>query len=157
MTSPLDTPSTRPAAGGAPTGRSVTSQGDRDRGRAFYREFVPAMMAYGLLLVLVLVFGKLDGHSPWRFGWAVLPVVPIGWVLWAVARHLRRVDEMQQRLMLQGLGIGFAASMLASVTAGFLGIAGLDMRFVGWIIYGIGMAGWAIGAAVGAAAAGRTA
>ncbi len=113
------------------------------------------MVAYVVVLALVVGFGDLNGPSTWRIGWALLPVLPIGWALWAVVRHLRRVDELQQRLLLQGLGVGFAASMMASVTVGFLGIAGLDMRFAGWIIYGVGMLAWIIGAAAGAAAMGK--
>lgn len=127
------------------------SEGDRDRSRHFYLDFIPAMLGYGVVLVAVVFFGQLDGNSNARFLWALLPVIPIVWVLRAVLRHLRRVDEFQQRLLLQGLGVGFAAAMLAAVTLGFLGIVGLDMRFAGWIIYVIGMLGWAIGQAVAAA------
>lgn len=115
------------------------------------------MLAYGAVLALVVMFGHLHGHSAWRILWALLPVLPVGWALWAVVRHLRRVDELQQLLLLQGLGVGFAAAMLASITVGFLGIAGLDMRFAGWIVYGVGMLAWIIGAAAGAAAVGQKA
>lgn len=115
------------------------------------------MLAYGVVLALVVVFGPLHGHSSWRILWALLPVLPVGWVLWAVIRHLRRVDELQQRLLLQGLGVGFAAAMLASITVGFLGIAGLNMRFAGWIVYGVGMLGWIIAATAAAAAVGQKA
>ncbi len=34
--------------------------------------------------------------------------------------------------------------MIASLTVGFLGIAGLPMLFAGWIIYGTGMLGWIV-------------
>lgn len=115
------------------------------------------MLAYGAVLALVVMFGHLHGHSAWRILWALLPVLPVGWALWAVVRHLRRVDELQQLLLLLRLGVGFAAAMLASITVGFLGIAGLDMRFAGWIVYGVGMLAWIIGAAAGAAAVGQKA
>ena len=82
--------------------------------------------------------------------WAVLPVVPMLWVLRAVSRHLRRVDDYQQRLLLRGLGVGFAVAMFSAVTVGFLGIAGMDMRLSGWIIYGAGMLGWLVAAAFAA-------
>jgi len=109
------------------------------------------MVGYVVVLVFVLIFGNLDGTSPWRFVWAILPVLPLLLVLRAVSRHLRRIDEFQQHQLLQGLGIGFAVAMIAAVTVGFLGIAGLDMRLAGWIIFAAGMAGWVVGAA-GAAA-----
>lgn len=113
------------------------------------------MLAYCVVLAVVVVLGHLHGHSDWRIFWALLPVLPVVWALWAVTRHLRRVDELQQRLLLQGLGVGFAAAMLTSVTVGFLGIAGLDMRFAGWIVYGVGMLAWIIAAAAGTAAVGK--
>jgi hypothetical protein len=133
------------------TSKRDTSRGDRARARAYLREFVPGMVGYCVVLVLVLIFGDLDGTSPWRYVWAILPVLPLFLVLRAVSRHLRRVDEFQQHQLLQGLGIGFAVAMIAAVTVGFLGIAGLDMRLAGWIIFAAGMAGWIVGSA-GAAA-----
>jgi hypothetical protein len=102
------------------------------------------MLGYGLVLTAVLVWGHLDGSSPWRFGWALLPVVPALWTVRAVLRHVRRIDDYQRLLLLQGLGVGFAISMIASLTLGFLAIAGLPMRGAGWIVYGAGMLGWLV-------------
>jgi len=133
------------------TSKVDSSRGDRARAKAYFREFIPGMVGYAVVLVLVLIFGDLDGTSPWRFVWAILPVLPLLLVLRAVSRHLRRVDEFQQHQLLQGLGIGFAVAMIAAVTVGFLGIAGLDMRIAGWIIFASGMAGWIIGSASAAA------
>ena len=124
--------------------KSGRSRGDRARGWAYVRDFVPAMLAYCVVLVLVLTFGDLDGSSPWRFVWAVLPVVPLIWVGVAVVRHLRRLDDYQQRLTLQSLGVGFAVAMAAAVTLGLLGAAGLQLLVTPWIIFGAGMPGWGI-------------
>jgi hypothetical protein len=128
--------------------RSGQSRGDRARAWAYVREFVPAMVAYCVVLALVLTFGNLDGTSPWRFVWAVLPVLPLIWVCVAVLRHLRRLDDYQQRLTLQGLGVGFAVAMAAAVTMGLLGAAGLQSPVTPWIIFGAGMAGWGITAII---------
>jgi hypothetical protein len=101
-----------------------------------------------VVLILVVIFGDIDGTSAWRFLWALLPVVPALWVLRAVSRHLARVDEYQQQKLLQGIGVGFAVAMITAITLGFLGIAGLDMRLAGWITYGAGMLGWLISSAI---------
>jgi hypothetical protein len=106
------------------------------------------MLAYCVVLILVLTFGDLDGTSPWRFLWAVLPVLPLIWVGIAVVRHLRRLDDYQQRLTLLSLGVGFAVAMAAAVTMGLLGAAGLQTLVTPWIIFGAGMAGWGITAIV---------
>lgn len=112
------------------------------------------MVGYLVVLAGVLVLGDLNGSDPWRFGWALLPVVPLLWVVRAVVRHLRRADEYQQRQLLLELGLDFAVAMVAAVTLGFLGIAGLDMRFAGWIVFAVGMASWILGRA-GLSRAGR--
>lgn len=124
--------------------RSEQSRGDRARAWAYIREFVPAMLTYCVVLVLVLTFGDLDGTSPWRFVWAVLPVLPLIWVGIAVVRHLRRLDDYQQRLTLLSLGVGFAVAMVAAVTMGLLGAAGLQTPVTPWIIFGAGMFAWGV-------------
>lgn len=111
-------------------------------------DFFPTMAAYVVVLVLVVTFGGMDGNNPTRFAWALLPVIPLAWVIWAIVRHLRRIDELQSRQTYQGLSVGFGAAMLAAVTTGFLAIAGLDLRFSGWIIFAIGMLGWVLGQAI---------
>lgn len=93
---------------------------------------------------MVLRWGHLDGTSPWRFGWALLPVIPALGLVRAVVRHVRRIDEYQRLLSLEGLAVGFAIAMIAAVTVGFLGIGGLPMRAAGWVVYAAGMAGWLV-------------
>ncbi|HYI34091.1 MAG TPA: hypothetical protein VEX88_11580 [Glaciibacter sp.] len=124
--------------------RTDVSVGDRAISRAYQREFWLGMLAYILCLGAMLLWGDLDGESPWRFGWALLPVLPALWVVVAILRHIRRLDDYQQRLLLQGLGVGFALAMVASVTLGFLAVAGLTLPGVPWIIYSAGMLGWLV-------------
>jgi hypothetical protein len=123
------------------TARSI---GDRERYRAYHSDFWPGMLGYAVVLTVVIVWGHLDGGSGWRYGWALLPVVPALWIVRAVVRHIRRIDDYQQRLLLQALAVGFAVAMLAALTVGFLGIAGLALPAAGWIVYGAGMLGWAV-------------
>jgi hypothetical protein len=100
------------------------------------------VVGYAVVLVPVLAWGHLDGTSPLRFVWALLPVIPALWMVRAVLRHLDRVDDYQRLLLLKGLGVGFAVAMVASVTVGFLGAAGLVTPGAGWVIYAAGMFGW---------------
>jgi hypothetical protein len=124
------------------------STGDRAIASAYHREFWPGMLGYVLLLGAALLWGDLDGDSPSRFAWALLPVLPLVWVVFAILRHLRRIDDYQKLLLLRGLGIGFVVAMMTSVTVGFLDIAGLGLMGDGWIIYGAGMFAWLIASAV---------
>ena len=127
---------------------TAPSAGDRARGRAYARDFWPGMAGYGIVLAAVLTWGGLDGDSPWRALWALLPVVPALWIVRAVVRHVHRIDDYQRLLLLQSVGVGFAIAMIASLTVAFLDIAGLDVPAPGWVVYGAGMLGWALCAAV---------
>lgn len=82
--------------------------------------------------------------APPRFLWAVLPVLPLLWVLVAVVRHVHRLDDYQQRLLLDGFAVGFGVAMAAAVTIGLLQAAGLQSDITGWVIFGAGMFGWGI-------------
>ena len=137
MTSTLDT--------------SSGSRGDRHRARAYLRDFLPGMALYLVMVPAVLAWGDLRGAHQLRLVWALAPLVPALWTVWAIARHLRRVDEYQQRLLLSGVAIGFAAAMVACVGAGFLALAGVAQPFPGasiWFVFAVGMVGMAVGAAV---------
>ena len=134
MTRNLDTP--------------VRSDGDRRRTRAYLREFVPGIVAYMLVLVAALRWGGLDGTSPWRLVWAVLPVLPMIWIAVAVVRHLRRIDEYQRGKLLSGFAVGFAVAMLGSITLGILGTAGVHLEGEPFWIYAAGMVGWGVASAV---------
>ncbi|GAB2815041.1 hypothetical protein GCM10027022_01310 [Alpinimonas psychrophila] len=127
---------------------SGVSAGDRAISRSYLREFWSGMIAYFVILAAVLLWGQLDGDSPWRFVWALLPVLPALWLVVALLRHIRRIDDYQRQLLLQGLAAGFALAMLASVTFGFLAIAGLEVPGMAWIIYSIGMLGWLVASQV---------
>jgi len=107
-------------------------------------EFGIGMVGYLIALSATLVWGHLESSSPWRIAWALLPMIPMLWVLIALLRHIRRIDDYQRFLLLQGLGVGFGAAMIASVTLGFLSIAGLAVPMMGWIIFSVGMLGWIV-------------
>jgi len=117
---------------------------DRTKARAYNRDFWPGMVGYAIVLVAVLNWGGLDGHSPWRFIWALAPVLPAAWMVRAVFRQVQRVDEYQKLLLIQSLAVGFAVAMLTSISLGFLAIAGLQLADAPWIVFGAGMLGWGL-------------
>jgi len=133
MTSNLDSKSSGPV--------------ERSINRRYLVEFGIGMLGYLVTLTATLVWGHLDGSNPGRFAWALLPVLPVLPVIWlvvALLRHIRRIDDYQRFLLLQGLGVGFGAAMIASVTLGFLSIAGLAVPMMGWIVFSVGMLGWIV-------------
>ncbi|HEU4568706.1 MAG TPA: hypothetical protein VFR99_11785 [Marmoricola sp.] len=122
------------------------SAGDRARSRAYAREFIPGLLGYAVVLVLVVAFGGLDGTSPWRFVWAALPAVPAVWMVWAVWRYVQRADEYQRVLLLGKLALSFGVMVVTSVTLGLLVAAGLPAGSTPWIIYASGMITWVVSA-----------
>jgi hypothetical protein len=113
--------------------------------RAYYREFIPAVVGYVAVLTAIIVFVDFRTAGPWKFPIALLPVIPVLWCFRAAARHLRRVDEMQRTIQVDGMAAGFGTAMVASVTIGFLAMAGLNTnRWGPWAIYSVGMMTWLI-------------
>lgn len=115
---------------------------------AYNRDFAPAIIGYVAVTVAITIFVDFEGAGAWKYLVALLPIIPALWGVRAVGRNLARIDEMARTDLLTAMAIGFGLAMIAALTIGFLGIAGLDSTLWGpWVIYGAGMAGWAFGAA----------
>lgn len=93
--------------------------------KRYGKEFGAAMLGYAILLPLSIHLLKSDPLSPSRFLWALLPVLPAPFAIWAVVRFYRGLDELHRRIHLEGLSLSFPASLLIIFTYGFLQNAGL--------------------------------
>ena len=101
--------------------KAGASRGDKARSRAYVKDFLPGIVGYLVLLAVVIAFGDLDGTSPWRFLWALLPVLPMIWIVRALIRHFRRIDDYQRGRLLEGMAVGFAVAMISAITIGSSG------------------------------------
>lgn len=93
--------------------------------RQYYRDFVPPMLAY---VVVMLVWKRLlDAVGPsWlRVLIALLPALLVVLVIRAMARYVRGADELQRRIELESVAIAAALVAAVYMTAGFLQSAGL--------------------------------
>lgn len=93
--------------------------------RRYLREFFPSMLAY---LVLVFAFKPLLGlvdDTPLRILIALLPVLPIVFVVRAMVRKLLDGDELERRMQLEAVSIASISVGLLSFAAGFMGLAGV--------------------------------
>ena len=82
-------------------------------GRRYLRALWPAMVVYSLTLFASIYLIRRGIESvPLRGLVAVLPVLPIGWMMLAALRYLREVDELQRRIETEAIGI---ASLLVSL------------------------------------------
>ena len=118
-------------------------------GRVYLMQFVGALIAYGIvLLVSVLILRSYpDPEAIWRIPVALLPVVPAIFLIMAFVRYLRAMDELQRRIQLEALAIGFGGTAVLTFGYGFLqgvGLPLLNWTFVFPLMIGL----WGIGVAI---------
>ncbi len=125
------------------------SEVERHQARQYLREFVPGLVGYGLALLLAIIFGDTAGEISWRLLWWLGPLVFVGLVIRAVVRALRRSDEYQRQISLEGMAVGFAASMFAALTFGLLGVQiELPAGAAVWGVFVIGILSWGVAVTV---------
>lgn len=95
-------------------------------GKTYFVEFGLAMIiAYPLVLILSITLLKHNPDSLWRVPLAVAPVIPSLFGLRAFLRFLSRMDELERRIQLEGIGFSFGATVVVAMTLGFLENVGL--------------------------------
>lgn len=126
----------------------VSKEPLRPEMKRHFRSFFPAMVGYLLILPVVgLVQHELLPH--WAFALvALLPVVPIGWVLVSIARYVRDSEELEQRIQLEAIALGCAATLLLTFVGGMLEMVDVLHLHMGlfWVFpimsVTYGVAGW---------------
>lgn len=95
--------------------------------RRYVREFVPAITAYMLLIVVsTTVIHHTDATQTALRAWSsLLPVLPIGFVVRAMVRYVTGSDELEQRTHLQALAVAAGVVGMGTITVGFLAAAGV--------------------------------
>lgn len=89
------------------------------------REFIPAIIVY---MVLVFAFKPLLARVDepvFRTLIALMPVVPMVFVVRAMVRKLIDGDELERRMQLEAVSIASISVGLLSFAAAFLGVAGV--------------------------------
>ena len=101
------------------------------------RDVLVPMTIYAALLLPSLQFIKTHPESPWRIPVAVVPVVPIAFIVLDGVRRVRRMDELQQRKYLEAGAFAYPAMIVLSITYGFLQNVGFP--HVNWMYVGVAM------------------
>lgn len=95
--------------------------------------FGSAVLAYLMVLVGSVTVVHANPNTDWRYGVAVLPVIPAGLLIFLTVRTLARIDEVQKRTQMQAIGFSFVTTALLTFAYGFLESAGMpdmNMTFV---------------------------
>lgn len=107
-------------------------------------EFGGTMLAYSVVLIVSLMFLREHPDSSWRIPVTVAPVIPIIFVMLAVIRGVRRMDEMRRHIYLEAVIIAFLATVILCFSYGFLENLGFPSFNTMWVgvamicLWGIG-------------------
>jgi hypothetical protein len=87
-----------------------------------------------LLIPMVLYIGLLawslnwlQSHpdSAWRYLVALAPMLPGIFIAIGILRAIRKLDELAQKILLEGMAVSFAFTLVLTLSLGLLGMAGL--------------------------------
>jgi hypothetical protein len=96
--------------------------------KRYLREFIPAMSAYVLLVLLYGVLMRRTEAMPWRVVLAVLPLLPIVLVIRAIVRVIRDQDELERRIDLEAIAIAAMSTGFGYFSFGFLLNADIGLK-----------------------------
>ncbi|WP_426210668.1 hypothetical protein [Massilia sp. TWP1-3-3] len=106
--------------------------------RAYLMEMAAGFAVYGIILVGTIKFGRPMAEGPLRTVVLMLPMLGFLGVVWAIGRHLMRVDEYIRKFTLENIAIAAAVTAAATFTYGFLETAGYEKlsMFTVWCVMG---------------------
>ena len=115
----------------------------------YFRQLSVAMLLYMAAMRLVCPLARTAAGVPLKVLLAVLPVLPMLFVIALIARRIAASDEFEQRVHLVALGASTALLGALSLVGGFLAAAGvlaLDGSILIWVfpvtMIGYGVARW---------------
>jgi len=111
---------------------------ERDARRKYQLELAGSGVAYLLVLFGSMTLAKSMPEGALRIALLLTPAIPIGLMIWVIARQFRRMDEFIRLRTLESLAIAAAVTAGLSLTWGFLEGAGfprLSMFYV-WAVMG---------------------
>lgn len=113
-------------------------QHEKTVARAYLRELGLAMVVYVVLLLGAMKIGRPMPEGALRTAILVLPMTGFGMAIWAIARHLRRIDEYVRQTLLETFAIGAAITAAVTFSYGFLETAGFPRlsMFAVWPVMG---------------------
>lgn len=101
-----------------------------ERAKARVKLIRPLLIPF-LLYILMLTFSIrwIGDHSdsPWRYVVALTPMVPGVWIAINVLRAIQKLDELERRILLEGIAVSFMGTFILVLSLGFLQMAGFPL------------------------------
>lgn len=104
--------------------------------KRYQTHVILTMLLYVAVLLLVWPLARSTSNLPLKILLALLPVLPMLYVIGLMVRRVRYSDELQQRTHLIALGASTAVVGVASLVGGFLaasGVVKLDGSILVWV------------------------
>jgi hypothetical protein len=117
--------------------------------RAYMVQFLSAMAAYVVLLLLSVYVLQHNPTAAWRGLVAVLPAIPAGVGLLVFVRYLGRMDELQRRIQLDAIAFAAGAVAILTFSWGLLENAGFPHLSLIWVMPLMAVS-WGLAASVAA-------
>lgn len=109
---------------------------EKSLGNTYLRELGGSLAVYAVLLVAAIRFGRPMEEGVLRTIFLLSPMVGFCLGLWAIARHVNRMDEYLHRILLESVALGAALTAGLTFTYGFLETAGYPKlsMFAVWMV-----------------------
>lgn len=106
--------------------------------RAYLREIGFGFAVYLVLIVAAIRLGRPMEDSPVRTLFLASPMLGFGLMIWAMARHVARLDEYVRQRVLEVIALSAAITAAVSFSYGFLETAGFPRlsMFSVWMVMG---------------------
>ena len=116
--------------------------------KRYLLELMGSIAAYAIVLIISnFLLNNHIGGAGMQPVIALLPMLPAVGVIIAVIRHLKRIDELEQRIQLEALAIAFMATAFITFGYGFLENVGFP--HISWFaVWPIMVVLWIIGQAI---------
>ena len=102
----------------------------------YKREMILSLLLYAVLLTASIKFARPMPDSLLRTVALASPMLGFLCAIWAIARHVRGIDEYQRQFLLETWALAAALTAAATFSYGFLETAGFPKisMFAVWII-----------------------
>lgn len=88
---------------------------------------VPSLIAAVTLVASAIVLKAFQFNPEIRILISLIPVIPTVILIWSMAKAIRHLDEMQQKIQLEGLALAFAGALIITIIGGMLQVAKVDL------------------------------
>ncbi len=115
------------------------------KNRRYVKELGGSLIVYGVLLFVSVYVERTFTLSPVaRYVVLLSPMIGAAAMTWAILWHVRRLDELQRRSVLESLAFSFAVTAFGTFAWGFAETAGAP-KLPTFAIWPIMAVGWIVG------------